>query len=139
MRFRNAARVGLRWFALAVPIGGASCGEPVLPPVTPKTIVNAAHAKEQARLIAGQHCRYSGAKDLGIDDYGALRFDCEKGIYTLELGQSHLFETKYFSLKEDEQVVFRYSDKILMKPQYIGNAKPQDGNPAYYLEPMQRR
>lgn len=49
---RSAVREGLRWFALmAALIGGVACGEPVLPSVTPKTIVNAAHAKEEARLI----------------------------------------------------------------------------------------
>lgn len=134
----STAREGLHWFALTVLlIGGVACGEPALPAVTPKTIVNAAHAKEEARSIAGQRCRYYGYKDLGGVDYGAVQFYCEKGMYTLELSQSHLFEARFFSFKEDEQVVFRYSDKLLMKPVYIGNAKPQDSNPAYYLEPLQ--
>ena len=112
-----------------------ACSEPVLPPVRPAMIENAADAKEQARIIAGQKCLYEGYKDLGIDDYGAQRFKCERGMYTLELGQSHLFDRQYSSFETGEPVVFRYSETLLMKPQYVGHAKLQDANPAYYLEP----
>ena len=112
------------------------CGDVTLPVVTPQKIDKASDAKQQARLIAGQRCRYYGYKNLGAADSGAVQVYCEKGMYTLELSQSHLFEARFFSFKEDEQVVFRYSDKVLMKPQYVGETKPQDANPAYYLEPI---
>lgn len=112
------------------------CGDVYLPPVTPPMIENAADAKQRAREIAGQKCRYYGYKDLGVADYGAQQFYCERGMYTLELGQSHLFEEQFYSFKSDDEVRFRYSDKLLMKQQYIGEARPQDANPAYYLEPI---
>ena len=104
--------------------------------VTPQKIDKASDARAQARLIAGQRCRYYGNKNSGGADSGAVQFYCEKGMYTLELNQSHLFEARFFLFKEDEQVMFRYSEKVLMKPQYVGEAKPQDANPAYYLEPI---
>lgn len=91
------------------------------------------------RVRSLQKCRYYDYKDLGAVDYGAQRFQCDHGMYTLEVGQSHLFEWPFYSLKADEEVTFRYSDKLLMRPEYVGEAMPQDANPAYYLEPMVRR
>jgi hypothetical protein len=117
-------------------LASVGCGDVTLPAITPQKIDKASDAKEQARLIAGQKCRYHGYKDLGIDDYGAQQFDCDRGMYTLELGQSHLFDQQFYSFKTDDEVRFRFSDKLLMKPQYVGEAKPQDANPAYYLEPI---
>ena len=117
--------------ALLLPFIG--CGDLYLTPIKPPKIQNAADAKQRAREIAGQKCRYYGSKDLGGADYGAQQFYCERGMYTLELGQSHLFEKQFYSFKADDEVRFRYSDKLLMKPQYIGEARPQDANPAFYL------
>ena len=112
------------------------CGNVKLPAVTTQRIDNAVDAKELARQIAGQRCKYYGYKDLGIADYGAQQFYCHRGMYTLELGQTHLFDHRFHLFKADDEVRFRYSDKVLMKPQYVGEAKPQDANPAYYLEPI---
>ena len=129
------SRAALRSLVLTLLLACIGCGDVTLPAVTPQKIDNAADAKQQARLIAGQKCRYYDYKNLGGADWGAQRFECERGMYTLELGQSHLFEDKFFSFKRDEPAVFRYSERVLMKPIYVGNAKPQDTNPAYYLEP----
>jgi hypothetical protein len=112
------------------------CGDASLPPVHPAKIANAADAKWLARQIAAQKCRFYAYKSLGIEDYGAQQFDCDRGRYTLELGQTHLFDRKFFAFAVDDPVTFRYSEKLLMKPQYVGEGKPQDANPAYYLEPI---
>ena len=50
------------------------CGDVYLPPVTPPKIDNATDAKQRAREIAGQKCRYYGSKHLGGADYGAQQF-----------------------------------------------------------------
>jgi hypothetical protein len=124
------------YFGFTLLLACIGCEDVNLPAVTPQKIDNSVDAKELARDIAGQRCKYYGYKNLGIDDYGAQQFYCDRGMYTLELGQSHLFEQQFFSFKDDDEVRFRYSDKVLMKPQYVGEAKPQDANPAYYLEPI---
>ena len=112
------------------------CGDASLPPVQPARIDNAADAKRVARQIAGQQCRFYAYKSLGIEDYGAKQFDCERGRYTLELGQTHLFDQRFFGFAVNDPVTFRYSEKLLMKPHYVEEGKPQDANPAYYLEPI---
>jgi hypothetical protein len=124
------------YFGFTLLLACIGCGDVKLPAVTPQKIDNSVEAQELARQIAGQRCKYYGYKNLGIADYGAQQFYCDRGMYTLELGQTHLFEQQFYSFKADEEVRFRYSDKVLMKPQYVGEAKPQDANPAYYLEPI---
>jgi hypothetical protein len=121
---------------LAGIVACTACTEPVLPPVRRSMIDRAANAREQARTIAGQKCRYDGHQVFRVTGWDAQRFHCERGSFVLELDRFHLFEEKFFSLKPDDAVVFRYSETILLKPQYLEYPQPHDKHPAYYLEPI---
>ena len=109
-----------------------ACGDIELPKPPLRVATTIEEAKQIARDIASQKCEYAGGyKDLGINDYGSQRFDCNHGQYILELGQSHIFDQD-FQWEVGDEVKFRYSDKYLMKPAYIENGSvwSQETNPA---------
>lgn len=116
------------------------CGNETLPippfSTNPRIASTVELAKQTARNIASKKCIYAGYMNLGIDDYGALRFQCDNEPFTLELGQSHIFDHEFFGREVGDEVTFRYSEELLMKPIYREEDKPQATNPAYYLEPL---
>ena len=116
-------------------LSSLGCGDVELPKPASNIATTVDEAKKIARNIASQKCQYVGFENLGILDYGAKRFDCDHGQYTLEFGQTHIFEQE-FVWEVGDEVKFRYSDEYLMKPVFIGRARPQETNPAYYLEPI---